>query len=354
MKKIFFLIIAFLNISLFSQECNPLLTDFETSFNCDLGSCKWRPSNLNLVDSNSPNGGKAFRVRASSKRTERSRYNFFEGSALGELTYPLRGLEVNENYQVTFYQAIEAESIGAAYWEINGFRAPRMEDSPIISTKWGKVTYTFKAPSVNYDLHFSAEYLNSVNTRPVYLLIDGVFIAKQNTCDIKACEDFSSFNPSTNKAYVLSAWVKEEANSPLPKYNGPEINIKFNGALINEGSAKPSGQIIEGWQQIQKVFRITGNVSNLEIELNNTGANRVYFDDIRVHPFDGNMKSFVYDPVSQRLMAELDENNYATFYEYDNEGGLIRVKKETERGVQTIQETRSSTFLKNNGVTIQN
>jgi hypothetical protein len=41
-------------------------------------------------------------------------------------------------------------------------------------------------------------------------------------------------------------------------------------------------------------------------------------------------------------MAELDENNYATFYEYDLEGGLVRVKKETEKGVYTIQETRSN------------
>ena len=52
------------------------------------------------------------------------------------------------------------------------------------------------------------------------------------------------------------------------------------------------------------------------------------------------MKSFVYDQKTQRLMAELDENNYSTFYEYDLEGGLIRIKKETERGVFTIQETR--------------
>jgi hypothetical protein len=60
-----------------------------------------------------------------------------------------------------------------------------------------------------------------------------------------------------------------------------------------------------------------------------------------MHPFKGNMKTFVYDPITQRLKSELDENNYATFYEYDQEGGLIRVKKETERGVFTIQETRS-------------
>jgi hypothetical protein len=73
---------------------------------------------------------------------------------------------------------------------------------------------------------------------------------------------------------------------------------------------------------------VTGNVAN--------------FDDVRIHPFNANMKSFVYNPVNLRLMAELDENNYATFYEYDDEGTLTRVKKETEQGVKTIKETRSA------------
>jgi YD repeat-containing protein len=50
----------------------------------------------------------------------------------------------------------------------------------------------------------------------------------------------------------------------------------------------------------------------------------------------------VYDPVNLRFTAELDERHFATFYEYDNEGRLVRVKKETERGVMTIQETRQN------------
>jgi len=54
------------------------------------------------------------------------------------------------------------------------------------------------------------------------------------------------------------------------------------------------------------------------------------------------MKSYVYDPISKKLVAELDERNYATFYEYDEEGKLIRVKKETEKGIKTIQENRNS------------
>ena len=54
------------------------------------------------------------------------------------------------------------------------------------------------------------------------------------------------------------------------------------------------------------------------------------------------MNSFVYDDRTMRLMAQLDENNFATFYEYDDEGTPIRVKKETERGVMTLKENRQS------------
>ena len=68
----------------------------------------------------------------------------------------------------------------------------------------------------------------------------------------------------------------------------------------------------------------------------------IYFDDIRMQPFNANMKSYVYDPHTLKLSAELDENNYATFYEYDEEGQLVRVKKETSQGIKTINETRSA------------
>ncbi len=68
----------------------------------------------------------------------------------------------------------------------------------------------------------------------------------------------------------------------------------------------------------------------------------IYFDDIRIQPFNANMKSYVYDPINLRLVAELDPNNYATFYEYDAEGTLIRTKAETQEGIKTVNETRSA------------
>lgn len=54
------------------------------------------------------------------------------------------------------------------------------------------------------------------------------------------------------------------------------------------------------------------------------------------------MKSYVYDPVNLRLKAELDANNYASYYEYDEEGTLIRTKIETKEGVKTVTESRSA------------
>ncbi|MEJ0034185.1 MAG: hypothetical protein WDO15_29350 [Bacteroidota bacterium] len=50
------------------------------------------------------------------------------------------------------------------------------------------------------------------------------------------------------------------------------------------------------------------------------------------------MKSYVYDLKDYRLSAILDEQNFASFFYYDDEGNLTVTKKETERGIKTISE----------------
>jgi hypothetical protein len=70
-----------------------------------------------------------------------------------------------------------------------------------------------------------------------------------------------------------------------------------------------------------------------------------YLDDIRIMPFNATIKTYVYDPRKLRIVAELDENNYATFYNYDEEGTLVQVKKETERGIMTLKTTRQNIVI---------
>jgi hypothetical protein len=120
------------------------------------------------------------------------------------------------------------------------------------------------------------------------------------------------------------------------------VEISFGQGNSNNVILKPSGPIIEGWQRYEGYFTAPVGASQLELHLRSLSHGTVYFDDIRVHPFNANMESYIYDPVNLRLTAQLDANNYGSFYEYDSEGGLIRTKTETKEGVKTIGETRSS------------
>jgi hypothetical protein len=148
-----------------------------------------------------------------------------------------------------------------------------------------------------------------------------------------------SFSPYAGRKMLVSVWVKEAAICNCTTYTHSDISIKTGTLTV---TAVPSGNIIEGWQRIEKVIDIPAGATTFTVTFNSNSDGNVYFDDLRIHPYNANMKSYAYDPVSLRLMAELDENNYASFYEYDDDGTLIRVKKETERGIKTISESRSA------------
>lgn len=140
------------------------------------------------------------------------------------------------------------------------------------------------------------------------------------------------FRMQYNKQYIVSYWFKPKAASGInTTYSAPSgYQLKSN--------------IIENWQQAEAVITVPATGSTYALEL----PKDAYIDDIRVLPIDANMKAFVYHPVNQRLIATLDENNFASFYEYDQEGNLIRTKKETEKGIITVMESRSANVKKSN------
>ncbi|HTA81451.1 MAG TPA: hypothetical protein VK783_00825 [Bacteroidia bacterium] len=155
--------------------------------------------------------------------------------------------------------------------------------------------------------------------------------------------DLPEFSPDSGN-YLLSAWVKEAAACGVAGYTKDSIVVRLTGGSSSvKYTMKPSGPVIEGWQRFESRFKVPGkNQANTIYVKLVAGTNTAYYDDIRIEPFAAEMKTYVYDPSSLRLLATLDENNYATIYEYNDEGILMRVKKETERGVMTIKESRSS------------
>jgi hypothetical protein len=152
------------------------------------------------------------------------------------------------------------------------------------------------------------------------------------------------YSPVPGSKIVVGAWVKEAKDCKCESYTENSLQVTFN--QVNGSSVtyilKPNGNIIEGWQRIDSVILVPAATVSYSVKFYASANSTTYFDDFRLQPFNSNMKTFVYNPMNLRLMAELDENNYATFYEYDDEGTLVRVKKETERGIKTIKETRSA------------
>lgn len=127
-----------------------------------------------------------------------------------------------------------------------------------------------------------------------------------------------------DKKYLISYWYRP-------------VSPGANAAAYTPSSGfSNKSTIIDTWQQAEAVVTTSGSSYTLYLPVN------CYVDDIRIIPYEGSGKSFVYNMWNSRLMATLDENNFATFYEYDNEGNLLRTKKETEKGIMTINESRSA------------
>lgn len=166
--------------------------------------------------------------------------------------------------------------------------------------------------------------------------------------DIQPCEGCgTSFAPIPGETYWFSAWVNVDVPESVLTYNVDEESPFLQFIFLGSGAAPmefyPTGEIVDGWQRVVGKFTIPAGTENIVLNLHANPYYDTYFDDIRIHPFNSSMKSYVYDGETFWLVAELDDNNYATYYEYDEEGGLIRIKKETARGIVTIQETRSNT-----------
>lgn len=140
----------------------------------------------------------------------------------------------------------------------------------------------------------------------------------------------------------FSAWVKESCDVPCYKTDFTNSNIEIRSNGLTLGNVHRVGTIIEGWQKVEGDFTLPADSNSAQIVFINSNNAPMYVDDIRIHPYNANMKSYVYDAQTMRLRAELDENNYASIYEYDEEGQLIRVKKETILGIKTIKESRSA------------
>lgn len=250
-----------------------------------------------------------------------------------------------EDYDFPFYDSCRKEPHWAFQQLVqNGSNTLTLSSNPVVSKYLiDHLTYLSKdyAHTGMVSLHVPEN--SSLNTT------DLLFDTDTNTYNRRELEPYmygmgnviQKFAPERGKRYIVTAWVHETESKHQATFDNAYIRVKVDGTTYAD-SFYASGPIIDGWQRISGEVNIPADVGGVSITIAAVvnGANGAYFDDIRLQPFSSAMKSYVYHPVTLKLTSELDENNFATFYEYDAEGRLLRIKKETEEGIVTLQETR--------------
>lgn len=216
-------------------------------------------------------------------------------------------------------------------------------DLAALRTDWwaGDITLKYEMPISTHENHLNNKIVSEYAHTGNYSLR----VAQSNVHS--EYNIFSSFSQNIlrlqhGKKYVFSAWIAVPLQSQgqgydhlVPTYKDGIRGVNIGGVLI-----EPDGPIIEEWQKVEGTFTHDANNGVPKIDIIG-GDYDIYIDDIRIFPADGNMVSYVYDPINYKLKATLDDNNYATFYIYDESGSLISTKRETERGIISIQESRS-------------
>ncbi len=152
---------------------------------------------------------------------------------------------------------------------------------------------------------------------------------------------------------LVNLWVKplENTNNPMPAITVNDFSIGIaHGGIVQPGNVKRIIASVGGWYLIEakisgiNVVTSSGKPEACKVVFENrvTSANSfdVLIDDIKLQPFKSESKCFVYDPNTQRLQAEFLPSHFAVFYQYNDEGKLVRKLVETEKGIKTVQETQ--------------
>lgn len=222
----------------------------------------------------------------------------------------------------------------------------------LLFSPFQKYMTTSSSTANNYDVFGTNQNLNLTNLTGTFILdktqshsgLFSLYVSSNTT--VKALPkkytgntvgfysnsfDFNLDNTS-NQKYTYEVWVKRNSGTiALPSVTSGSTTTNLTKV----------SNAIDGWT----LYRANVSVSDNSIVTFTFPASQ-YYDDLRVYPSASNVKTYVYHPFKTYLMAILDENNYATFYEYDNTNQLVRLKKETEKGVITTTENIKNIIMK--------
>jgi len=153
-------------------------------------------------------------------------------------------------------------------------------------------------------------------------------------------------NFEVGRTYVAKVWVHKL--SPATAALSIQINGTAGSAYTDTKTvtrSNPANVTVGDWVLMSVELEVpanfnTGITHNMTVSLSNNGsAEKACFDDLAFHPKDAVMTGNVYNEKTGALIAQLDNDNFATFYTYDNAMRLTSASKEYSGGIRKVTES---------------
>ena len=155
-----------------------------------------------------------------------------------------------------------------------------------------------------------------------------------------------------SKGMLMKVWIKTDFNdrTVLDNYLKAELLDVNNSQSVSQAFKKVA-QVGEWYLYEAKIQPASfsgmsaGDVLKtfVKYEFTAHGSENIWIDDVRIQPMDAQVTTYVYDVVSHRVITTFDDQHFGLFYQYNAEGKLVRKLIETEKGMQTVQETQYNT-----------
>ena len=141
------------------------------------------------------------------------------------------------------------------------------------------------------------------------------------------------YTPELNKGGLLRLWARQ-VNAAAGSLNLSAIIGKTSFPLQLVTS---TGK----WAQYSVRIPSTAFAASTSISLSYNQS--IYVDDVRFQPYEAEAVCYVYDNAFRPIVI-FDDQHFGLFYQYNNEGKLVRKLIETEEGTKTIQETQYNSY----------
>ncbi len=140
------------------------------------------------------------------------------------------------------------------------------------------------------------------------------------------------------KGALFQVWARADA--------APNLRVQLGAATVALAQVAQTGPWALYRGEIPAGDLPGSGAFDLTLLSSATANSPVYVDDVRLQPLEAQATCYVYDTKTLRLLTQFDDQHFGLYYQYNDEGKLVRKLIETERGLKTVQETQYNTVRK--------